>query len=143
MNRDRCPRPPLGQRPLENDMTATHADLEKGINDAVETLGRLAYEPGKLTPEEAWALGVLTGSAQRLLRELAQAEEKKYPRWWEIEKMRAELAQHRINKEAAARMTDLERCLEKAVRDAELAATQRTFLPTGWEEEARKLLSER
>lgn len=52
-------------------MNATHDELEKGINEAINTLGRLAYdEPCKLTGAEAWALGVLTGSAQRLLREL-------------------------------------------------------------------------
>lgn len=48
-------------------MTATHEEIERGINGAVLVLGPLAYEPGKLTSAEAWALGVLTGTALRLL----------------------------------------------------------------------------
>lgn len=55
-------------------MNANHEELEKGINEAVLVLGPLAYEPAKLTSAEAWALGVLTGTALRLLALLRGSE---------------------------------------------------------------------
>lgn len=149
-------------------MNATHEELEKGLNEAVLALGPLAYEPGKLTSTEAWALGILTGTALRMLALLRDGAGVAY---WEKayeEQCREALqegerravaenavkilegALERVTQSTRQEVADmkqriglLERALTLAVRETELMRSHETFLPTGWEEEARKLLSGR
>jgi hypothetical protein len=93
----------------------------KSHNDLILKIEEVVLRPGELER------GGIGANLLTRIMELEQA--------WRSKESAIRLAEIRTYEKLA-----LERCLEKALREAEMIKAHQTFLPTGWEEEARQLL---